>query len=129
MLTNNDSVSFLATLDAGASRVFYEESLGLNFVADEYFALVFNLNGHTLRIAKVDVLIPAAHTVFGWNMNNIEEAAIDLIKRGVIFELYDGMQQDEFGIWVSPSGAKVAWFKDPDGNNLSITQLENDNVA
>lgn len=123
MLTNNDSVSFVATLEAGASRVFYEESLGLKLVADEYFSLVFDLNGHTLRIAKVDELSPAVHTVFGWNVANIEETVMDLVTRGVIFEMHDGMQQDELGVWVSPSGAKVAWFKDPDGNNLSITQL------
>lgn len=129
MLKNNDSVSFLATLDADASRIFYEECLGLNFVADEYFALVFNLNGHTLRVAKVGELSPAAHTVFGWIVNNIEETAKELANRGVNFEMNYEMQQDQLGIWVSPSGAKVAWFKDPDGNNLSITQLENDNVA
>lgn len=128
MLTRNDSVSFVATLDATVARNFYEQSLGLKLIADEYFALVFDLNGHVLRIAKVDELSPAAHTVLGWHVNNIEEVVNDLVTRGVIFELYDRMQQNEFGIWVSPSGAKVAWFKDPDGNNLSITQLENSNT-
>jgi len=123
MLPHNESVSFVATLDASTSRKFYEERLGLKLVADELFALVFDLNGHVLRIAKVDELFPAAHTVLGWHVDKIEETVNSLVSRGVVFEVYDGMQQDEFGIWVSPSGAKVAWFKDPDGNNLSITQL------
>lgn len=123
MLTKNNSVSFVATRNAAASRVFYEERLGLKLIADEYFALVFDLNGHTLRIAKVDELIPAAHAVLGWNTNNIEETVKSLIACGVVFDVYENMQQDDFGIWVSPTGAKVAWFKDPDENVLSITQL------
>jgi len=122
MLTNNDSVSFVATVDAAASRVFYEEKLGLKLVAEEYYSLVFDLNGHTLRVTKVEEFIRAEHTVFGWYVNNIEETVKDLVTAGVVFEVYEGMLQDENGVWVSPSGAKVAWFKDPDGNNLSITQ-------
>ncbi len=124
MLTHNESVSFIATLDAAASQAFYEESLGLKLLADEYFSLVFDLNGHTLRIAKVEALTPAVHTVLGWEVDNIEETVERLTSRGVSFEVHEGMQQDDLAIWLSPSGAKVAWFKDPDGNNLSITQLE-----
>lgn len=123
MLTNQEPVSFIATIDAANSRVFYEETLGLKLVADEGFALIFDLNGHKLRIVKVDELSTAAHTVLGWYVENIEKTIKDLNARGIVFEMYDGMQQDQFGIWVSPSGAKVAWFKDPDGNNLSITQI------
>lgn len=122
MLKDSDSVSFVATLDAAISRAFYEGSLGLNLIADEHFALVFDLNGHTLRIAKVDALVPAEHTVLGWQVADIVEAVKSLVACGVVFEIYDGMPQDELGIWASPSGAKVAWFKDPDGNNLSLTQ-------
>jgi len=128
MLAQADSVSFLATRDAQASRNFYEKSLGLKLVSDEAFALVFDLNGHTLRIAKVEELLPAAHTVHGWEVNDIEETALGLLSRGIVFNVYDGMQQNQLGVWVSPSGAKVAWFKDPDGNNLSITQLAGDTV-
>ena len=123
MLTNIDPVSFLATLDAGVAKAFYEEKLGLTLIADEHFALVFNLNGHVLRIAKVGELAPAAHTVFGWHVNNIEESVKGLVARGIVFEMYEGMEQDELGIWDSPSGARVAWFKDPDGNNLSLTEV------
>lgn len=129
MLANDDSVSFVATCDATVSRVFYEDVLGLQLLADEYFALVFDLNGHTLRIAKVEALTPAKHTVLGWHVNDILATAKSLAARGVVFERFDGMDQDEFGIWLSPSGAKVAWFKDPDGNNLSLTQLAINNQA
>ena len=128
MLTKNTSVSFVATCNAAAAKAFYQEKLGLKLIADEYFSLVFNLNGHTLRIAKVDELVPAAHAVLGWNSNNIEETIKDLIANGVVFKAYENMQQDKFGIWVSPSGAKVAWFNDPDGNLLSITQLASQNI-
>ncbi len=123
MLKNSESVSFLATIDPERSRAFYEDILGLTFIADEYFALVFDSDGHMLRIAKVDELMPAIHTVLGWHVGDISATVEGLSARGVVFDRYDGMDQDEFGIWVSPSGAKVAWFKDPDCNNLSLTQL------
>jgi catechol 2,3-dioxygenase-like lactoylglutathione lyase family enzyme len=129
MLTNNDSVSFVATLDAAVSRAFYEDSLGLKLVSDEHFALVFDLNGHMLRIAKVDQLVPAKHTVLGWHVADIAATVKKLVERGVVFERFDGMAQDDVGIWLSPAGAKVAWFKDPDGNNLSLTQFENGNAS
>jgi catechol 2,3-dioxygenase-like lactoylglutathione lyase family enzyme len=123
MLTKNNAISFVATRDAGAARSFYEGTLGLQFVADEYFALVFDANGRMLRIAKVDDFAPAAHTVLGWEVEDIADAVKDLQARGVAFLRFDGKAQDALGIWTSPSGAKVAWFKDPDGNNLSLTQF------
>ena len=123
MLTNNDPVSFIATRDFPIARDFYENTLGLTLVAEEYFALVFNLKGHVLRVTQVDEFVPAQHTVLGWNVSDIVETASSLSSNGVVFERFDGMEQDEFGVWISPSGAKVAWFKDPDGNNLSLTQL------
>ena len=123
MLKNNDSVSFIATHDFAVARVFYENTLGLTLVAEEYFALVFDLNGHVLRVTQVEEFVPAQHTVLGWNVSDIVETASSLSSNGVVFERFDGMEQDELGVWLSPSGAKVAWFKDPDGNNLSLTQL------
>ncbi len=128
MLTHSDPVSFVATLDAAVSRIFYESTLGLKLVSDEQFALVFDLDGHLLRVAKVDVFEPAVHTVLGWNVVDIAHTVKELLARGVVFEKYGGLCQDEFGIWDSPSGAKVAWFKDPDGNSLSLTQLESRNL-
>ncbi len=103
MLTNNNSVSFVATLDAATSRIFYEESLGLDLISDEHFALVFDLNGHMLRIAKVNALEPAEHTVLGWHVAIIAEAVKEWVGRGVVFENFEGMLQDELGIWASPS--------------------------
>lgn len=126
MLTDNEPISFVATQDPAESRAFYEGKLGLKLVSDEHFALVFSLNGHMLRVAKVDELTPAKHTVLGWHVSDISATARSLEARGVVFERFAGMDQDELGIWISPSGAKVAWFKDPDGNNLSLTQWVSD---
>jgi len=123
MLRHNNAIAFVATRDAGAARSFYEGTLGLRFVADEHFALVFDLNGRMLRIAKVDTHEPAAHTVLGWEVDDIETKVNELRAAGVEFLRFDGMPQDALGIWTSPSGARVAWFKDPDGNNLSLTQF------
>ena len=123
MLTNNNAISFVATRNPSAARSFYEDTLGLRLVADEHFALVFDVNGRMLRIAKTGELTPAAHTVLGWEVEEIEAKVKDLRARGVAFLRFDNMPQDALGIWTSPSGAKVAWFKDPDGNNLSLTQF------
>lgn len=129
MLTKNDSISFVATRDPEQSRAFYEGTLGLTLVSEEYYALVFELNGHMLRITTVDELAPAEHTILGWHVSDIAATARALAAGGVVFERYDGMDQDELGIWVSTSGAMVAWFKDPDGNNLSLTQLSDSDAA
>jgi catechol 2,3-dioxygenase-like lactoylglutathione lyase family enzyme len=123
VLTDNNAISFVATRNPSAARSFYEDTLGLRLVADEPFALVFDVNGRMLRIAKTDEMTPAAHTVLGWEVEEIEAKVKDLCARGVVFLRFDGMPQDALGIWTSPSGAKVAWFKDPDGNNLSLTQF------
>jgi len=123
MLSHCEPVSFLVTVDAYASRVFYEGKLGLLLVEDDQFALVFKLQGHVLRIAKVQEMTPMEHTVLGWQVNNISNVVRELQCRGVKFETFNGMNQDDLGIWVSPSGTKVAWFKDPDGNVLSLTQI------
>lgn len=123
MLTHDDAIAFVATLKPDAARKFYGDVLGLRLVSDEPFALVFDVNGGMLRIAKVDVLTPAGHTVLGWQVDDIESKVDELLGRGVVFERFHGMPQDSRGIWSSPSGARVAWFKDPDGNNLSLTEF------
>lgn len=123
MLTNHNAISFVATRNPTAARSFYERILGLRLVADEHFALVFDVNGRMLRIAKTNELTPAAHTVLGWEVEDIESKVKDLRARGVAFVRFENMPQDALGIWTSPSGAKVAWFRDPDGNNLSLTQF------
>ena len=120
MLTNNDPIAFVATADADAAVVFYRDVLGLTFVADDPFALVFDLNGTMLRIFKVETVTPLEYTALGWKVDDIEAAVRGLGEKGVRFERYEELEQDELGIWTSP-GARVAWFKDPDGNTLSLT--------
>jgi len=123
VLTSNNAISFVATRNPSAARSFYEDTLGLRLVADEHFALVFDVNGRMLRVAKTEELTPAVHTVLGWEVEAIEAKVRELGARGVAFLRFEGMPQDALGIWTSPSGSKVAWFKDPDGNNLSVTQF------
>ena len=122
-LGDNEMIAFVATRDPARSKVFYEQTLGLRLVSEELpFALVFDLRGTMLRITVVKELTPAAYTVLGWKVPDIIAGAHALQRAGVVFQRYPGMEQDESGIWTSPSGTKVAWFKDPDGNTLSISQ-------
>ena len=122
MLNRADIIAFVATTKSERARAFYEGVLGLSLLADEPFALVFDAHGVTLRVAKVQALDPAPHTVLGWSVADIRGTIEGLIKKGVVFERYDGLPQDQMGVWTSPSGARVVWFKDPDGNVLSLTQ-------
>jgi len=115
-------VAFVSTTDADRARAFYGTVFGLRLESDDGFALLFDANGTPLRITKVDFLAPAPFTVMGWEVANIAKTAARLRERGVAFERYPGMAQDEHGIWLAPGGAHVAWFKDPDGNLLSITE-------
>jgi len=122
-LTTCVAMAFVATRDAKKALRFYRETLGLQFISEEPYALVFDLNGVMLRIQRVQELTPARHTALGWRVAEIGKAVTTLGARGVLFERYPGMQQDELGIWTSPSGAQVAWFRDPDGNILSLTEF------
>ncbi len=123
MLFSSKLMAFLRTTDSEKARHFYGNVLGLKFVADEHFALVFMARGVMVRISKVEAMDPASHTVLGWDVDDIGSTVLSLTAKGVAFERVSGMQQDAIGVWVSPSGAKVAWFKDPDGNVLSLTQF------
>ena len=122
MLSSARLMAFVPIRDSKKSRPFYENALGLRFISDDGFALVMDSNGVTVRLAKASNFTPAAFTVLGWQVIAIEEAVTDLEKRGVRFEKFSGLPQDEHGIWTAPGGAKVAWFKDPDGNILSVSQ-------
>lgn len=115
-------VAFVATRNADKAKAFYQEKLGLKFVSDDGFALVFDIDGTMLRIARVKDFNPMPFTVLGWEVEAIEETVADLGQKGVSFERFPGVPQDERGIWAAPGGAKVAWFKDPDGNVLSVSQ-------
>jgi len=122
MPTLKQPTAFLATINAEQSRDFYVDRLGLSLVGDEPFALVFDAGGTMLRIQKVEELTPARHTVLGWAVDDIEVSINELTAKGIAFARYDHIGQDELGVWNSPSGARIAWFKDPDGNVLSLTQ-------
>lgn len=122
MLASNKIVAFVPTRDSAQSRAFYEGILGLKFVYEDGFALVLDANGIKVRVAKVPEFKPAQFTILGWEVSDIESSVSNLTKKGVLFEKYGFPGQEESGIWSAPSGAKVAWFKDPDGNVLSLSQ-------
>jgi catechol 2,3-dioxygenase-like lactoylglutathione lyase family enzyme len=125
MLAHANVVAFVPTRDPARSRAFYEDTLGLKFVSEDPFALVFNANGVMLRIANVSTVPrfePAPFTILGWHVPNAKDAVAELARRGVVCERFPGMNQSPPGVWTSPSGAKIAWFKDPDGNILSVTE-------
>jgi catechol 2,3-dioxygenase-like lactoylglutathione lyase family enzyme len=116
-------VCFGATASAAKAKAFYSDTLGLPLVEESAFALVFNANGTTLRIQKVERVSVAGYTALGWEIDDIDAAVAALARKGIRFERYEGLGQDAAGIWTSPSGARVAWFKDPDGSTLSLTEL------
>lgn len=122
MLTNASIGAFVATADSARAREFYEKTLGLDFVSDEPYAVVFNANGTTLRIQKVQEVVVAPYTALGWHVTDIASVISELVDRGVEFLKFEGFGQDELGIVTFPGGAKVAWFKDPDGNTLSLDE-------
>ena len=123
MLATADVIAFVATTNLERARAFYEGVLGLRVIEDDGFALAFDAHGTMLRVTGVSELTPAPNTVLGWSVAAIAAAVRDLQARGVGFARYDGFEQDEQGIWTAPTGALVAWFADPDGNTLSLTQL------
>ena len=115
-------IGFLPTKDAKRARAFFEGTLGLQFVSDDAYALVMQSGATMIRIARVEGFAPVPYTVLGWEVQNIQSVVSDLKTRGVVFENYPFIQDQELGIWQSPGGTKVAWFKDPDGNVLSVSQ-------
>ena len=122
MLGDSELVAFLATTDAARARAFYEGVLGLRLVSDDPFAVVFSVRGVELRLQKVPQLNPQPHTALGWSVAGIDKLVRDIALRGAKFERFPPMEQDAAGIWQSPSGARIAWLKDPDGNLLSLTE-------
>jgi catechol 2,3-dioxygenase-like lactoylglutathione lyase family enzyme len=123
MLNTSKLVAFVATTRPEQAKEFYHGKLGLEVISEDQFAVVFNANGTTLRVAIVRDLRPAPFTVLGWEVHDIEAGVKGLTAVGIGLEHYGLPGQDTAGIWRSPSGARVAWFKDPDGNLLSVSQL------
>jgi catechol 2,3-dioxygenase-like lactoylglutathione lyase family enzyme len=124
LLESASIMAFTATTDAERAKAFYRDQLGLKLVSDEHFALVFDAGGTMLRVQRVKEVRVAQYTALGWQVPDIAAKVDELEKAGVKFEHYGFPDQDEKGIWTAPGGAaKVAWFKDPDGNILGLTQF------
>lgn len=122
MLSESEVMGFIPIKDAVPARAFYEGVLGLRFISDDQFALVVESRQTVIRITKIIEFTPAPFTILGWRVQNIEEEVKTLAARGVSFQRYPGLTQNDLAIWASPGGARIAWFRDPDGNVLSLSQ-------
>ncbi|WCT12886.1 VOC family protein [Mucilaginibacter jinjuensis] len=122
MLNTSPLHAFIPTLNPTRAKEFYGETLGLTQVSESPFALEFDANGTLLRVTTVQALIPHPFTVLGWGVNNIEDMIVKMTAKGIYFEIFGFFEQDDLGIWLAPDGTKVAWFKDPDGNLLSLAE-------
>lgn len=123
MLQTSAPMAFIATAMPEQARTFYADTLGLPLTHDDDFSLVFDLNGVPLRVQKVRELQPQPFTALGWQVADAAATVAHLRARGVTFERYPFLQQDAHDIWDAPGGARIAWFKDPDGNLLSVTEV------
>jgi catechol 2,3-dioxygenase-like lactoylglutathione lyase family enzyme len=121
MLTGGKLVGFLTTTDYEKARAFYEGKLGFEFVSLDQFALAMRAGKNMIRITKVETFKPAQGTVLGWEVDDVKAVVLWLGSRDVVTEKYGFVPDQELGIWTAPSGDQVAWFKDPDGNVLSIS--------
>ena len=123
MLGDCPIVAFVGTQNAPRAKTFYGQTLGLRLVSEDPFALAFDANGTMLRVAIVPEVRAAGYTVLGWKVPDIKQSVAELKSKGVHFGKYEGLDQDAEGIWRSPAGARIAWFADPDGNTLSLTEF------
>jgi catechol 2,3-dioxygenase-like lactoylglutathione lyase family enzyme len=121
MLANNPIIAFIPTKDAVRARKFYE-TLGLRFLSDDDFAIVMDANGTMVRVVRIDDFTPLPFTILGWQVTDLHKTVAEMTGKGVKFALYPFLQQGPDGVWDAPGGAKVAWFTDPDGNTLSVSQ-------
>jgi len=121
MLSSEKLVAFVSTTNADHARAFYRDKLGLRLVSEDGFALVFDSGGAPLRVSLAKEVKPAPYTVLGWDVKDIRATVLALKKAGVICEIFGFFKQDDLGIWTAPNGDQVAWFKDPDGNILSVS--------
>ena len=122
-LARAELIGFVSTTDADRARAFYRDTLGLRLADESPFALVFDSAGTMLRVTTADGVDPAPYTVLGWAVADIDAEIDTLSARGVEFIRYDRLEHDARGVWRSPSGGQIAWFRDPDGNVLSLTQF------
>jgi predicted enzyme related to lactoylglutathione lyase len=124
MLAQCPLIAFIPTTDTVRARLFYEDQLGLRFISDDFFALVMDANGTMIRIVRVGPFTPAPFTILGWQVDDIHHVTARMTSKGIKFARYSFLNQSAEGIWTAPDGAQVAWFSDPDGNTLSISQHE-----
>jgi len=122
MLGTAPVTAFLAITDSSRASLFYCDTLGLRRVYEDDFALVLDAHGVELRLQKVPAFTPQPFTALGWRVQDIEATVSEIAENGVAVERFAGVPQDEEGIWSAPSGARIAWFRDPDGNLLSVAQ-------
>ncbi|HEY4935613.1 MAG TPA: VOC family protein [Puia sp.] len=122
MLADKELKAFIPTVMPDKAKSFYQDILGLKLLSEDNYALEFNANGVLLRVTIVPELKPQDFTVLGWNVSDIASLIKSLNRKGTFCEKYSFLKQDDLGIWTSPGGSKVAWFKDPDGNILSLTE-------
>ena len=125
MLANYKVMAFVGTMDPERAKIFYRDVLGLKFIEDAWWAIVFEAGGTRIQIEKArEKFTPVPFTALGWSVPDIAAEVARLSKNGVVFERFKELPQDDAGIWTTPDGVgKVAWFKDPDGNTLSLTQF------
>lgn len=123
MLESAELVAFMPTKNLTQARAFYGTMLGLTMEGESPVAVTFDANGTTLRCVLVERFTPFPFTIFGWTVQDIAATAGELTARGIAFERFEGIQQDPLGVWRSPGGAQVAWFKDPSANTISLTQF------
>ncbi len=122
MLGGSDVVAFAATRDLDRAGAFYRDVLGLELLEQTPIACVLSAHGTTVRVTLVDDFTPPPYTVLGWLVPDIGATVRGLAARGIAFERFEGMSQDDDGVWNAPGGDRVAWFHDPDGNTLSLTE-------
>jgi catechol 2,3-dioxygenase-like lactoylglutathione lyase family enzyme len=123
VLESSEVVAFVGASDLARAQAFYEQTLGLTVTECSDFVCVLDANGTMLRVTAVPEAARASYTVLGWRVGDIAATVRELTARGVVFRRYASMGQDDTGVWTTPGGDKVAWFADPDGNVLSLTQF------
>ncbi len=121
MLKNAAVMGFIPTRDFARARAFYVDLLGLTVISEDNFALEVESNGTHIRITNVGEFTPFPFTTLGWRVDDITPTVRTLAAKGIVFERYNFLEQDEDGIWSAPGGARIAWFRDPEGNVLSLS--------
>jgi catechol 2,3-dioxygenase-like lactoylglutathione lyase family enzyme len=114
-------VGFIPVRDLDSAQEFYCGVLGLKAVERNPVALLVDTAAGSLRLTSVPEFRPQPFTIAGWLVPDMSSTVAALATAGVTMQRYEGMGQDEQGVWTAPSGDRVAWFTDPDGNVLSVT--------